>query len=142
MVLFMADKSIRQLRVAREVREALSHVILYDGLLCGVNLDALSVVKVDMTRDLRIAYVTVICRNDSGAAGALRALRVKSGAILYALMKRVRLRYAPTLYFKMDDTSECEDRVAKLEELIDAASGLSHVSGGSGGCSGDGDGAD
>ncbi|MBR1797279.1 MAG: 30S ribosome-binding factor RbfA [Clostridiales bacterium] len=76
-----------------------------------------SVTQVKMTRDLSHATVFVsVFGNDHDKTEALSAIEGATGFIRYEMCKRINLRLAPELHFKLDNTL---DEAARMEALID-----------------------
>jgi ribosome-binding factor A len=106
--------SIRTERVGGEVQQALAHALqtdfssLTDGLI--------TITKVRMSPDLRSARVYVSLLGGS-APGASVLEKIKSEAphLRAAVAKAIRLRYAPELFFYLDQTQE---EVAHIEEIF------------------------
>jgi len=76
-----------------------------------------SVTQVKMTRDLSHATVFVsVYGNDSEKKAALDAIEGATGFIRFEMCKRINLRLAPELHFKLDNTL---DEAARMDALID-----------------------
>ncbi len=76
-----------------------------------------SVTQVKMTRDLSHATVFVsVFGNDYDKKQALDAIDGAKGFIRYEMCKRINLRLAPELHFKLDNTLE---EAARMEAIID-----------------------
>lgn len=76
-----------------------------------------SVTQVKMTRDLSHATVFISVFGDNRAKKeALDAIEGAKGFIRFEMCKRINLRLAPELHFKLDNTL---DEAARMEALID-----------------------
>jgi len=76
-----------------------------------------SVTQVKMTRDLSHATVFVsVFGSDHDKKEALDAIEGANGFIRFQMCKRINLRLAPELHFKLDNTL---DEAARMEALID-----------------------
>ncbi|MBP5180354.1 MAG: 30S ribosome-binding factor RbfA [Clostridiales bacterium] len=76
-----------------------------------------SVTQVKMTRDLSHATVFIsVFGNDHDKKEALDAIDGAKGFIRYEMCKRINLRLAPELHFKLDNTLE---EAARMDALID-----------------------
>ncbi len=76
-----------------------------------------SVTQVKMTRDLSHATVFIsVFGDDQAKKEALDAIEGAKGFIRFEMCKRINLRLAPELHFKLDNTL---DEAARMEALID-----------------------
>lgn len=76
-----------------------------------------SVTQVKMTRDLSHATVFVsVFGNDQEKKEALDAIEGATGFIRFQMCKRINLRLAPELHFKIDNTL---DEAARMDAIID-----------------------
>jgi len=78
-----------------------------------------SVTQVKMTRDLSHATVFVsVFGTDHDKKEALDAIEGATGFIRFQMCKRINLRLAPELHFKLDNTL---DEAMRMDALIDKA---------------------
>ena len=76
-----------------------------------------SVTQVKMTRDLSHATVFVsVFGNEHDKKEALDAIEGATGFIRFQMCKRINLRLAPELHFKIDNTL---DEAARMDAIID-----------------------
>lgn len=76
-----------------------------------------SVTSVKMTSDLSHATINIsIFGDDNTKAGAMKAIEKAKGFIRFEMCKRINLRVAPELHFKLDNTLE---EAARMEAIID-----------------------
>ena len=76
-----------------------------------------SVTQVKMTRDLSHATVFVsVFGNEHDKKEALDAISGATGFIRFQMCKRINLRLAPELHFKIDNTL---DEAARMDAIID-----------------------
>lgn len=76
-----------------------------------------SVTQVKMTRDLSHATVFVsVFGNEHDKKEALDAIEGATGFIRFQMCKRINLRLAPELHFKLDNTL---DEAARMDAIID-----------------------
>lgn len=106
----------RRVRVEREVREML---IAAFGELRDPRLVGVSVTRVSMTDDLRLARVYVrltisIADDTKQRRDLMRALRAAAGRLRRAIAD-LDLRFTPELRFHYDDG---EDAARRIEELL------------------------
>ena len=118
----MKQPSIRQLRVANEIKEALAHIMLYDNSHSSALYKALSIASVEITADLRTVYVEITCREPTLANSIIKDLNKRSKSLLYTLLQKIKLRHAPTLKFRTSEKNEEEEKKRqRLEMLIEEA---------------------
>jgi len=106
----------RRMRVAELIRQALSEVLsretVRDPAVAGV---AITVTEVEPTPDLRLATCYVMPLGGEQAeevlAGLVRAAPWLGGQVA----ARVKLKYAPTLRFRLDPSF---DEAARIEALL------------------------
>ena len=100
-------------RISEEVRRALDAIIREDVRDPRVT-GTYSVVRADVTRDLRWCTVHVSVLEADKRADLIKALRSASGFIRRELGRRVQLRYTPELVFKEDNNIEYAAHVNEL----------------------------
>ena len=95
----------RQLRVGEELRHALANVFergtLRDPALSGVSV---TVTEVRVSPDLRNATVFIMPLGGDDLEGVVEALGRAKPFLRGEIARSVKLRYAPNLSFKADDT--------------------------------------
>jgi ribosome-binding factor A len=106
--------SIRTERVAGEVQQALARALQTD--FSSLTDSLITITKVRMAPDLRSArvYVSLLGGTGSGAK-ALEKIKEEAPHLRAAVAHAIRLRYAPELFFYLDDTQE---EVAHIEEIF------------------------
>ncbi len=104
----------RHLRVAQSAKKELAELIrrdLKDDRISGI----VSITDVETTPDCRSMRVFVsVFGNPEQQQSTLDCLNEQSGAIRGELGRRMRLRFAPELSFKLDDSLERGARVSDL----------------------------
>jgi ribosome-binding factor A len=107
--------SQRQLRVGELVRHVMSEILMrgevHDPELAAANV---TVPEVQMSPDLRHATVYVMPLGGSDATKAVAALDRNGRYIRGAVAKRVNLRLAPELHFKVDNRFDTGARIDAL----------------------------
>lgn len=107
--------SQRQLRVGEELRHALAWCLekgeVRDPGLHGVPL---TVTEVRISPDLKNATAFIVPLGGGDATAALDALNRAKAFLRHRVADRVRLRYAPTLTFKADDSFDAASRIDSL----------------------------
>ncbi|MDU3827453.1 MAG: 30S ribosome-binding factor RbfA [Peptostreptococcus sp.] len=107
----MASNRIR--RISEEVKKAIS-VMLINGIKDPRITSMISVTDVEVTNDLRYAFVYIsILGGDKEES--LEGLNSARGYIRREVGRQVKLRYAPEIIFKIDDSIE---RGMYMDELI------------------------
>lgn len=109
----------RQLRVGEEIRHALSFIFtqgtIYEPELVGVSI---TVPEVRISPDLRNATAFVFPLAGNAPAGFIDALNRISPQITHQVTKRVKLRFAPRISFKLDKSFEVANNIENLIESI------------------------
>lgn len=105
----------RALRVSQSIKRELAQMIqrdLKDERIKGL----VSITDVECSADCRSAKVFVsVLGNEEDEKGTMEALKDKSGMIRGEICRRLRLRFAPELHFRLDKSLE---RGAKVSELL------------------------
>jgi ribosome-binding factor A len=105
----------RSLRVAQSIKRELSDMLLRDikdERIAGL----ISITDVECTADCRSARIYISVYGDDKAQGdTLEALKEHGGKIRGQLCRRLQLRFAPEISFKLDKSLE---RGARVSELI------------------------
>ncbi len=106
--------SIRTERVGGEVQQALARALQTD--FSSLTDSLITVTKVRMAPDLRSArvYVSLLGGSSSGTQ-SLEKIKAEAPHLRAAVAKAIRLRFAPELFFYLDDTQE---EVARVEEIF------------------------
>lgn len=108
--------SQRMLRVGELVRHALADVLqrgeVMDPVLEG---HVITVPEVRMTPDLKLATAYVMPLGGKDSAKVLEALDRSRKQLRMAVVKRMELKSAPDLRFRLDDSF---DRGAHIDELL------------------------
>lgn len=107
--------SQRQLRVGELVRHALAEILqrgeIHDPAFDGT---VVTVPEVRMTPDLRQATVFVVPLGGKGGEPMVDAFERNKRYLRGEIARRVRLRYAPDLAFRLDTSFDEADRVDAL----------------------------
>lgn len=105
----------RALRVSQQIKRELADLLhrnLKDERIAGI----VSITDVECSHDCRSARIFVsVFGEESARTGTLEALKEQSGFIRGELGRRLGLRFAPEISFKLDDSLE---RGAKVSQLI------------------------
>ncbi len=101
-------------RISEEVRIQVDKIIrdeLNDPRIDGTY----SILRAEVTRDLRYAKIRVTIYEQEKRAGMMAALKKASGFIRRELGRRMDLRYVPELIFELDTSIEY---AAHINELL------------------------
>ena len=110
----MADAR-RADRVAEAIRMEVA-TFLSEGAKDPRLVGLVTITAVDVTRDLRHAKLFIsVMGSDSERAATLEALESMKGHLRTRLAKSMRLRVAPEISFKMDESVA---RAARIESLL------------------------
>ncbi|MCB9778987.1 MAG: 30S ribosome-binding factor RbfA [Alphaproteobacteria bacterium] len=100
-------------RVGMEIHSVLASLIREE--LKDPRVTALSITKVRMSKDLRLAHVNLVPLGGQGDGDAMIAgLDAASGFLRRALGQRLRLRHTPELHFHLDDGVDESVRMASM----------------------------
>lgn len=100
-------------RISGEVQRELDK-ILRDGVNDPRISGTFSIVRADVTRDLRYCKVRVSVLEEDKRKGFMAALKSASGFIRRELGQRVDLRYTPELIFELDTNIEYAARIDQI----------------------------
>ncbi len=107
--------SQRQLRVGELVRHALADMLSRGEIIDPViESHFITVPEVRMSPDLKLATCYVVPMGGKDAQAVVKALAANARYIRGQIARRVDLRYAPDLRFRIDDSFEIGDRVDSL----------------------------
>jgi ribosome-binding factor A len=110
----------RRERLAEEVREEVARILGEE--VKDPRVGFVTVTRVELTPDLRLARVFVGVLGDAGARQAtMRALLQAAGFVRRALGRRLAVRFTPEVQFVYDKGLDAADRVARLLRETEAA---------------------
>ncbi len=105
--------SNRMNRVDEQVKKEISNIINND--IKNQNITGLiSVTKVKVTPDLKMARVYISIFNSKSIKNTMEGLKNASGYIRTELAKRINLRYTPEIIFEIDDSISYGDKIDKI----------------------------
>jgi len=107
--------SQRQLRVGETVRHAVADILVH-GSAHDADLEAhvITVPEVRMSADLKLATVYVMPLGGRDTDVVLAALERNKKFLRGELSRRVNLKFAPDLRFRVDDRFDEAERIEKL----------------------------
>ena len=109
-------------RISEEVRRELDKIIR-DGLNDPRIGGTWSILRADVTRDLRYCKVRISILEEERRKEMMEALKKASGFIRRELGKAVDLRYVPELIFELDTNIEY---AAKIDRILKETEGKTH----------------
>ena len=111
--------NIRKKNVESQLKREISDIIMRE--LKDPRVKLVSVNKVSLTNDLRIAhvYVSGIGADENKKKGSIIRLRNAAGFVRKEIGERVRLRYNPEIKFEIDESVEQIQRVEELLKTIE-----------------------
>lgn len=77
-------------------------------------LGFVTVTDVELTEDLKMARVFVSVLNKEDTATAIEILNSAKGLIRTEVSKRIRVKFIPTIEFRMDESLEHGDKIDRL----------------------------
>ena len=121
------QKSSRYLRVAEIIKKAVSEVLLKNELPLNPNFQfPLSVVSIEMSPDLRIAYVYVSTHENLEKDEIINRLENCRKYLAKEVNQLINLKFVPKLIYRYDLTIEKYDQISKLLETKKVKSDLNH----------------
>jgi ribosome-binding factor A len=107
--------SQRQLRVGETVRHALAEVLVegavHDPVLEG---HLITIPEVRMSPDLRLATIYVMPLGGRDAEAVIAALERNKRYLRGVIARKVNLKFAPDIRFRMDERFDEAERIEKL----------------------------
>ena len=118
-------KSSRYLRVAEIIKKAVSEVLLRNELPLNPNFQfPLSVASIEMSPDLRIAYVYVHTHENLKKDEIINRLESCRKYLAKEVNQLISLKFVPKLIYRYDLTIERYDQISKLLETKKVKSDL------------------
>ncbi len=78
----------------------------------------ISIMNVDMSSDLKTAYITLSVYGDQSKEKILDAVNERAGYLRKSIASTIKLKYNPLLIFSLDPTPEYEKRIDDLISKI------------------------
>lgn len=105
--------SIRPERIGEEIRGVLAQ--LFREEMKDPRVGFVSIIKVEVARDMRVAKVYVSVLGDQTAKkNSLKGLESAAGYLRSELSQRMQIRYMPELRFLLDESIEHGVRISRL----------------------------
>ena len=116
------EKSNRSLKVAETIRKAVSAVLVRNELPVDPPfIFPLSVTKVEMNTDLKIAYIYVTTHEKIEKKEILNKLEECKKYLAHEVVELIDLKFSPKLIFRNDETFEQInnlDRILNSEKVL------------------------
>jgi len=108
---------IRSERVEGQLKKEISKILLED--LNDPRIGFVTITRIDLTADLRYARIYFsIFGDDKAKEEGLQGIKSAIGFIRKLIAERMKLRYVPELYFKLDNSLEYSINLEKTFERI------------------------
>ena len=112
------EKSNRSFKVAETIRKAVSAVLVRNELPVDPPfIFPLSVIKVEMNTDLKIAYIYVTTHEKIKKIEILNKLEECKKYLALEVLKLIDLKFSPKLIFRNDETI---DQVNKIDQILNS----------------------
>ncbi len=108
--------SRRRERVGSLIKEILGQVLIHD--IQDSSSGLITVTKVEMSADLKTAYVYLSSYGQVNKEALLAGLEKRKGYLRKTIASAIKLKYNPSLVFAIDLTAEYESHIDKLLEQI------------------------
>ncbi len=113
-----SETTDRPLKVSETIRKAVSQVLVRNELPINPSFNfPLSVVNVEMNKDLKIAYVYVLTHEEIDRDEIIERLKSCKKYISQEINKLVDLKFIPKLVFRNDETV---DRLNHINNLLNS----------------------
>lgn len=110
-----SGQSHRQLRVGELIRHAFADVLARGGSLDQVlSTHVITVPEVRMSADLRLATVYIMPLGGRDQAAVLSALERNNKYFRGEIARRVNLKFAPEIRFRIDERFDEAERIERL----------------------------
>ena len=106
-------------RISEEVRREVDRIIrdeVSDPRVTGT----FSITRAEVTRDLRYAKIYVSVLEDDKREPLMKALRSAAGFVRHELGKQMVIRYAPEIFFELDNNIEYGIHIASVLKQVQA----------------------
>jgi ribosome-binding factor A len=113
----------RSQRVSDLLRKEIADIVIYR--LKDPRIGFITVTGVDVTDDIKIARVYVSVFHDEEKKTALEILNSAKSFIRSELSKRLRMKFIPSIEFRLDTSIDYGNKIEKLLKDIEEKSGSS-----------------
>lgn len=107
-------------RVSEEVKKQISGIIQNELKDPRISADLISVIKVNMSKDLKYAkvFISIFDKDKEKIDKSYKALINSIPYIRREITKRLKLRVAPEITFELDDSIEYGARISQILEQL------------------------
>jgi ribosome-binding factor A len=109
-------QSRRQKRVSSLIKSEISRLLFELPQEDASTL--ISIMNVDMSSDLKTAYITLSVYGNQSKEKILDAVNERAGYLRKSIASTIKLKYNPLLIFSLDPTAEYEKRIDNLIDRI------------------------
>ena len=106
----------RQKRVGSLIKEEVSRLLI--ELIQNSSSGFITVTKVEMSNDLKTAYIYFSVFGSEQKEIILELLEARKGYLRKSIASKVKLKYNPMLIFSLDPSIEYEEKIDKALEKI------------------------
>ena len=119
--------SQRQLRVGEVIRHAIAEVLTRGEIIDDViTRHVITVPEVRMSPDLKIATVFVMPLGGQDGPAVIKALANHAKYLRGLISRRINLKFAPNLRFRLDDSFDYATKIDGLLRTADVSRDLEH----------------
>ena len=109
------EKSNRSLKVVEVIRKSISQILLKNDLPLDPNFKfPLSVVTVELSNDLRNAYIYVTTHEDIKSDEIIKRLESCKRFLAIKMNSLIELKFMPKLIFKIDHQISSQKKISEL----------------------------
>ena len=109
------NKSSRSLKVVEVIRKSISQILLKNDLPLDPNFKfPLSVVTVELSNDLRNAYIYVTTHEDIKSDEIIKRLESCKRFLAIKMNSLIELKFMPKLIFKIDHQISSQKKISEL----------------------------
>ena len=109
------NQSNRHFKVTENIKKSISEILLKNDLPIDPSFNLpLTVIEVQMSEDIRTAYVYVSSHDDLEDQLVINRLKESTYYIAKEMSKIVSMKFLPKLIFRIDSTSENYERISQI----------------------------
>ena len=115
MILKIKKKNNRYLRVCETIKKAVSEVLVRNDFPTASFFKIpLSVIKLEMSPDLKNAYVYISSYDEISNEDVLEKIEQSRDFIAKEVVKLIELKFSPKLIFRLDESMDNFDKINSL----------------------------
>jgi ribosome-binding factor A len=109
------NQSNRHFKVTENIKKSISEILLKNDLPIDPSFNLpLTVIEVQMSEDIRTAYVYVSSHDDLEDQLVINRLKESTYYIAKEMSKIVSMKFLPKLIFRIDSTSENYEKISQI----------------------------